>query len=128
MRRNHFSLRKFEKIFLHQMALFIQPPVTTTLKFSSSSERDGCFPAIFIDIVDQILAVIASVREHSISVYIYMLSYRNGAIDVIKLSFTKHHIDRIAISVYGRMDLGVPPRLCPISFEEPPFFAPTLCW
>lgn len=111
------------------MALLIQPPVTTALKFGSFFRRDSWFPAIFIDIVDQILAVITTVRKHAASFYINMSQYRDGVIDVITLSFAKHQIDRIAISVYGCMDFGTGPSpAVPDLVWRPPFFAPALCW
>ena len=86
------------------MAFFIQLPVTMALKLGSSFGGDGWFPAIFIDIVNQILAVIATVRKYTASFYIYMLQYWYGKINVTSLSFTKHQTDRIAIGVYGCMD------------------------
>lgn len=99
----HFQ---FEKIFLYQMALFIQPPAATTLRFDTISGWDGWFPAIFIDIVNQILTVISTVCKHTASFYINVLQYRDGEIDVITLPYTKRQVDRAAISVYGCMDLG----------------------
>ena len=88
---------QFEKVLLYQMALFIQPPVAAPLEFGSFFRRVGWFPAIFIDIIDQILAVITSIRKYTVSFHIYMLQYRDGKIDV-----------------------------CPISFEGPPFFTCTV--
>ena len=111
------------------MSLFIQPPVAAALKFGSFFGRDGWLPAIFIDIIDQILAVITTIRKHSASFYIDMLQYRDGKIDVITLSFTKHQIDRTAISVYGCMDFGTGSPAAVSDFVwRPPFFAPALCW
>lgn len=119
----------FEKVFLCQMALFIQPPVATALKFGSFFGRDSWIPAIFIDIINQILAVITMVRKHNASFYIYILQYRDGEIDFITLSFAKHQIDRIAISVCGRMDFGTGSSpTVPGPVWRPPFFALALYW
>ena len=79
------------------------------LKLGSSFGRDDWFFTIFIDIVNQILAVITTVRKHTASFYIYMLQYWHGEIDVTSLSFTKHQTDRIAIGIYGCMNFGTGP-------------------
>ena len=111
------------------MALFIQLPVTVTLKLGSFLGRDDWLPSIFIDIVDQLKTIITTVRKYTASFYIDMLQYRDGKIDVIALSFTEHQIDRIAISVYGCMDFGTgSPAAVPDFVWRPPFFAPALCW
>lgn len=88
------------------MSFLIKIPVTATFNFSSFSGWYGWFPAIFIDIVDQLLTVISTVREHAASFYIYMFQYGNREIDVITLPFTEHYIHRISICVYCRMDFG----------------------
>ena len=99
----HFQ---FEKIFLYQMALFIQPPVATTLRFDTIFGWDGWFPAIFIDIVIRFWLSYPLSVAYAVSVYTYMLQHRDGEIDVITRPYTKHQVDRVAISVYGCMDLG----------------------
>ncbi len=99
----HFQ---FEKIFLYQMALFIQPPAATTLRFDTISGWDGWFPAIFIDIVIRFWLSYPLSVMYAVSVYTYMLQHRDGEIDVITLPYTKRQVDRAAISVYGCMDLG----------------------
>lgn len=88
------------------MALFIQLPVTVTLKLGSFFGRDDWLPSIFIDIVDQLKTIITTVRKYIASFYIYVFQDWDGKIDVTTLSFAKHQIDRIAVSVYGRMDFG----------------------
>ena len=107
--------------------VFIQPPIATALKFGFFFGRDGWFPAIFIDIVDQIPTVIIPVRQHAASVYIYMLQYRDCKIDVITLSFTKHQTDRTAISIYGCMDFGTGSPAAVSDFVWRPLFLPRCC-
>ena len=111
------------------MALLIQPPVTMTLKFRSFFGWDGWFPALFINIINQLVAVITTVCKHTASFYIYMIQYRYGKIDVIALPFAEHKIYRTAISVYGCMDFGTGTSTAVPDFVwRPPFFAPALCW
>ena len=109
------------------MALFVQPPVTAALKFGSFFGRDGWFPAIFIDIVNQILTVISTVCKHTASFYINVLQYRDGEIDVITLSFTKHQIYRIAICVYRCMDFGAGTSPAVPDLVWRPLFLPQHC-
>ena len=57
-----------------------------------------------------------------------MLQYRDDQIDVITLSFTKHRVDRIVISVYGRVDFGTGTFLAVSDLVWSPLFALALCW
>lgn len=119
-----------EKIFLNQMAFLVQPPVAMTLKFRSFFGRNGWFPAIFINIINQFVVVISTVGHYLASFHINMFQYGDCIIDAITLPLAQHDIYRITISIYSCMDLGLvlaPLWLCPISFGAPPFFASFLC-
>lgn len=114
-----------EKIFLNQMAFLVQPPVAMTLKFRSFFGRNGWFPAIFINIINQFVVVISTVGHYLASFHINMFQYGDCIIDAITLPLAQHDIYRITISIYSCMDLGLvlaPLWLCPISFGAPPFF------
>ena len=123
---NPFSLRKYfstrwRSLYSHQSQ--------RRSNLAPFFGRDCWLPAIFIDIVGQVPTVITTVRKYTASFYIDMFQYRDGKIDVIALSFTKHQIDRIAISVYGCMDFGTGSSPAVPDFVwRPPFFAPALCW
>lgn len=61
---------------------------------------------MIIDIVDESITVVPTVSKHIAPLDIYMFQYRDRIIDIITLPFTEHDIKRIAICIYGSMDLG----------------------
>ena len=77
---------------------------------------------------DGLVAVVASVGEHSAFVHFDVLQQRNRVTDVTELSLADYEVHRIIVGVYYRMDLGGSTfsAVCPISLETS-FFAPVLC-
>ena len=72
---------------------------------------------------DGLVAVVASVGEHSAFVHFDVLQQRNRVTDVTELSLADYEVHRITVGVYYRMDLGGSTfsAVCPISLETPFF-------
>lgn len=96
---------QLEKIFLDQMSFFITPPVTMSFVFCLFSGWDRRFSAIFIDIIDELVAIISTSTQNMASFYSDMIQQRDRKIDIIALPFAQHKINWISIRIYYCMNL-----------------------
>lgn len=85
------------------MPFFELPPVTPLFKFCTFLGWDGGLSAIFIDIVDNLPAVIATVSQYITVCNVNVFQYRYGISDITALPFADYNTDGITISVNCRM-------------------------
>ncbi len=110
------------------MSFLVEPPIAVTLKLISTAGRDRWFSSVVVNVIDELVAVVTSVGEHSAPVHFDVLQQRNRVTDVTELSLADHEVHRITVSVYYCMDLGGSSSSAMSDFVgNAPFLALALC-
>lgn len=110
------------------MPFLVDSLVAVTLKLNFGAERDSWFSSADVSVIDEFVAVIASVCEQPTPVYFDVLQQRDCVTDVTELSLTDHEVYRIIVGIYYRMDLGGSSSLVvPDLVGNAPFLAFALC-
>lgn len=88
------------------MPFLVDSLVAVTFKLNIGAERDSWFSSAVVSVIDEFVAVIASVCEQPAPLCFDVLQQRDCVTDVTKLSLTDHEVHRIIVGIHYRMDLG----------------------
>lgn len=97
---------QFQEKAFDQMTLFVNPPVTTPWVRRIAFGRDGVFATHHLNVIQNLFRAVGLISKHIAgrNVYVRQDIYRNGA--VVDISGRELKINRIAQTVYNRMNFG----------------------